>query len=86
MGQLRKIEQAIGQKIEEAELPADLLIEDVTKTIKQKTKKVKAAALEQAEEDAFLAAAFQEKKSSNAKTTNFGSGVKAKMTKKRNHS
>ena len=86
LGQLRKIEQAIGQKIEEAELPADLLIEDVTKTIKQKTKKVKAAALEQAEEDAFLAAAFQEKKSSNAKTTNFGSGVKAKMTKKRNHS
>ena len=84
--QLRKIEQGIGQKIEEADLPADLLIEDVSKTIKQKTKKLKVVALEQAEEDAFLAAAFQAKKSSNAKTTNFSSGEKAKMTKKRNHS
>ena len=84
--QLRKIEQGIGQKIEEADLPADLLIEDVSKTIKQKTKKLKVVELEQAEEDAFLAAAFQAKKSSNAKTTNFSSGEKAKMTKKRNHS
>ena len=84
--QLRKIEQSIGQRIEEAELPADLLIEDVSKTVKTKTKKAKVVAAEQAEEDAFMAGAFQPKKSTNAKTTNYGSGVKAKMTKKRNHS
>ena len=84
--QLRKIEQAIGQRIEEAELPADLLIEDVSKTVKTKSKKAKVVAQEQAEEDAFMAGAFQPKKSTNAKTTNYGSGVKAKMTKKRNHS
>ena len=83
--QLRKIEQAIGHKLEEAELPEDLKIEDVGKTTKQKTKRAKELERQQAEEEAFREAAFQQKKESNAKTTNYSSGEKAKMNKLRNH-
>ncbi|RWU10074.1 DEAD/DEAH box helicase [Pedobacter chitinilyticus] len=83
--QLRKIEQAIGHKLEEAELPEDLKIEDVGKATKQKTKRAKELERQQAEEEAFREAAFQQKKESNAKTTNYSSGEKAKMNKLRNH-
>lgn len=79
--QVRKIEQAIGKKIEIADLPADLLIEDVTKATANKVKLAKA----QAEEDAFQDAAFHKKKESNAKTSNFGIGQKAIMNKKKKH-
>ena len=84
--QVRKIEQAIGKKIEIADLPDDLLIEEVTKATANKVKLAKA----QAEEDAFQEAAFQEaafhkKKESNAKTSNFGIGQKAIMNKKKKH-
>lgn len=79
--QVRKIEQAIGQKIEVAELPEDLLVEEVTKAALLKSK----AAREQAEEDAQYDAAFHKKKDSNAKTTNFGIGQKAIMNKKKKH-
>ena len=80
--QVRKIEQAIGKKIEIADLPDDLLIEEVTKTTANKVKLAKA----QAEEDAFQEAAFHKKKESNAKTSNFGIGQKAIMNKKKKHS
>lgn len=83
--QLRKIEQAIGHKLEEAELPEDLKIEDMGKATKQKTKRAKELERQQAEEEAFREAAFQQKKESNAKTTNYSSGEKAKMNKARNH-
>lgn len=83
--QLKKIEQALGQKIEEAELPEDLLIEDVNKTTKQKSKHAKELERQQAEEEAFRNAAFQPKKESNAKTTNYSSGEKAKMNKQKKH-
>ena len=76
--QLRKIEQAIGRKVEVAELPEDLLIEDVVKPTSNKNKIAK----EQAEQEAFLDAAFHKKKESNAKTFNYGGGEKAKMTMK----
>ncbi len=79
--QLRKIEQAIGQKIELADLPEDLLIEDVTKTTANKKRQLK----DQAEEDAFNEAAFHKKKESNSKTSNFGIGQKAIMNKKKKH-
>jgi ATP-dependent RNA helicase RhlE len=80
--QVRKIEQAIGKKIEIADLPDDLLIEEVTKATANKVKLAKA----QAEEDAFQEAAFHKKKESNAKTSNFGIGQKAIMNKKKKHS
>lgn len=86
--ELRKIEQAIGQKIEEADLPEDLLIEDSSKTAKQKSKHAKELERlerQQAEEEAFRNAAFQQKKESNAKTANYSSGEKARMNKQRKH-
>ena len=79
--QVRKIEQAIGQRIEVADLPEDLLIEEVTKAALQKSKLAK----EQAEEEAFNDAAFHKRKESNSKTTNFGIGQKAIMNKKKKH-
>jgi len=79
--QVRKIEQAIGQKIEVAELPDDLLVEDGTKTTANKNKQNKVLA----DEEAFQDAAFHKRKESNAKTTNFGIGQKAIMNKKKKH-
>ncbi len=83
--ELKKIEQAIGQKIEEADLPEDLLIEGGSKTTKQKSKHAKELERAKAEEEAFRNAAFQPKKESNAKTTNYSSGEKAKMNKQKKH-
>jgi ATP-dependent RNA helicase RhlE len=79
--QVRKIEQAIGKKIEVAELPEDLLVEEVTKATLQKAKLLK----EQEDEEAFRDAAFHKRKESNSKTTNFGIGQKAIMNKKKKH-
>ena len=78
---VRKIEQAIGQKIEIADLPEGLLIEEVTKATAQKKKQ----ALEQAEEEAYQDAAFHKRKDSNTKTSNYGIGQKAIMNKKKKH-
>ena len=84
--ELRKIEQAIGQKIEEAALPEDLLIEESgNKTTKQKSKHAKELELAKAAEEVFRNAAFKPKKDSNAKTTNYSSGEKAKMNKQKKH-
>jgi ATP-dependent RNA helicase RhlE len=85
LSELRKIEQATGQKMEEADLPDDLLVEDTSKTAKVKTKNAKELERQQAEEEAFRNAAFQPKKESNAKTTNYSSGEKARMNKQKKH-
>lgn len=77
---LKKVEQAIGQKMEFAELPEGLLIEELGKAPKKK----KAIKEDQAEED-FKSGAFHQKKESNAKTTNIGGGKKAALDKKRKH-
>lgn len=78
---VRKIEQAIGQRISVAELPENLVLEQenidglslkATKPAKSKT------APERGE-------AFHEKKASNAKDYNYSSGLKAKMNKKKKH-
>lgn len=74
---LKKIEQAIGQKIELADLPDDLLVETITKSAAQKNK----LSLEEELDDA----AFHQKKESNSKTTNYGIGQKAIMNKKKKH-
>ena len=79
--QVRKIEQAIGKKIEIADLPDDLLVEEVTKASLQKSKLLK----EQEDEESYRDAAFHKRKESNAKTTNYGIGQKAIMNKKKKH-
>jgi len=79
--QVRKIEQAIGKKIEVVDLPEDLLVEEVTKASLQKSKLQK----EQEEEENYRDAAFHKRKESNTKTTNYGIGQKAIMNKKKKH-
>ena len=79
LAMVRKIEQAIGQKIPVAELPEGLLIE---KELKKDTEKPAAKAAPKAPE---TGAAFHEKKAGNAKTYNYSSGEKAKMNNKRKH-
>ena len=81
LAEVRKIEQSIGQKLEVAELPDDLLIEETIKDSSSKNKSAK----EEAEQEAFRKAAFHEKKKSNAKTSNYGAGEKAVMNKKKKH-
>jgi len=80
--QVRKIEQAIGKKIEVADLPEDLLVEEGAKSAMQKNRANK----DQEEEDEnYHDAAFHKRKESNSKTTNFGIGQKAIMNKKKKH-
>ncbi|RYY29762.1 MAG: DEAD/DEAH box helicase [Sphingobacteriaceae bacterium] len=77
---VRKIEQAIGQKIALAELPEELVVEKEHKP--ESTEKKGVRTKNQSPEPG---SAFHEKKASNAKTYNFSSGEKAKMNNKRKH-
>ena len=77
---VKKIEQAIGQKIPVGELPEDLLIEKERTSADAEKKAAKA----KADEDA-RGGAFHQKKASNAKTYNYSSGLKAKMNNKKKH-
>lgn len=77
LGMVRKIEQASGQKLPVAELPGDLVIEKEKKN-NQPAEKAKDTA-------PTAGAAFHEKKASNSKTYNYGSGTKAKMNKKKKY-
>jgi superfamily II DNA/RNA helicase len=76
LGQVKRIEQASGQKFPIAELPEDLVIAKEKKKAEEKT------VLPKGDEPG---AAFHEKKASNAKTYNFSSGQKAKMNMKKKH-
>ena len=81
LNMVKKIEQAIGQKIPLAELPEDLVIEKERKTTEpddKPTVKVKSA-------EPVAGEAFHQKKAANSKTYNYSSGKKAKMNKKKNH-
>jgi len=78
---VKKIEQAIGQKIPLGELPENLVIEKERKNIESEEKqpvKSKVTILVAGE-------AFHQKKPENAKTYNYSSGLKAKMSKKKKH-
>lgn len=77
LGQVRKIEQAAGQKFPVADLPDDLVIAQEKKA-KPEEKPVTPKANEPG-------AAFHEKKASNVKNYNYSSGEKAKMNKKKKH-
>jgi len=76
LGQVKKIEQASGQKFPMADLPEDLVV------AKEKKKTEEKPTLPKGDEPG---AAFHEKKASNAKTYNFSSGQKAKMNMKKKH-
>jgi superfamily II DNA/RNA helicase len=81
LGMVRKIEQALGQKIPVGELPDDLIIE---KERKKTTEEEKPAAKKKTDEP-VAGEAFHEKKASNSKTYNYSSGEKAKMNKKKKY-
>ena len=73
--EVKKIEQAIGQRMDVMELPDDLKIVDpAAKPKKKKT--------EEDDEPSERGAAFHEKKASNLKNYNYSAGTKAKMTYK----
>ncbi len=78
---VKKIEQAIGQKIPVGELPELLVIEKDKKHIDtdEKLPVKKNAAIPVTGE------AFHEKKAGNLKTKNFSAGMKAKMNNKKKH-
>ena len=72
---VKKIEQATGVKIPEAELPEELKIETA--------RIIKASKFPP--EEPIKGGAFHQKKPENAKTYNYSSGLKAKMNKKKKH-
>ena len=82
LAQVKKIEQSIGQKIEIADLPEEILVEKTAKPKgldKNRVVKVKP-------EEPAGGGAYHDKKESNTKTYNYGIGQKAKMTMKKKHS
>jgi ATP-dependent RNA helicase RhlE len=76
---VKKIEQAIGQKMELTDLPDTLLIAKEQKDIKA-GKQVVATKTE-----TVGGGAFHEKKASNNKDYNYSAGTKAKMSNKKKH-
>lgn len=74
--EVKKIEQAIGQRMDVIDLPEDLKVIDAnTAKPKKKTK-------DEEEDTSDRGAAFHEKKASNVKNYNYSAGTKAKMTYK----
>lgn len=73
---VKKIEQAVGKRMDILELPEDLAIYNPITDKKKKSSK------EEDKEDLSRGGAFHQKKESNAKTFNYGGGEKAKMTMK----
>lgn len=75
---IKKIEQAIGHKIVQADLPEDLIVYKGKSKPTVQNKKLS---------DVIVpGAAFHDKKESNAKDYNFSSREKAKMNRKKKHS
>jgi len=72
---VRKIEQAVGKRMDVLDLPDDLQIYNPTSDKKKKSTK-------EEQEDSSRGGAFHQKKESNSKTFNYGGGEKAKMTMK----
>ena len=78
---VRRIEQAIGQKIPVGELPEDLVIEQEKKQAEVEEKKP----VKNKTAVPVAGEAFHQKKPENSKTYNYSSGVKAKMNMKKKH-
>jgi len=82
LAMVKKIEQSIGQKLEIAELPEEILVE---KTTRPKGLDKNRVVKEKIDEPSG-GGAYHEKKESNTKNYNYGIGQKAKMTMKKKHS
>jgi superfamily II DNA/RNA helicase len=78
---VKKIEQAIGQKIPLGDLPEELIIEKEKKNTDAEIKKPAKSKTD----IPVVGEAFHEKKPSNSKNYNYSSGQKAKMNNKRKH-
>jgi len=78
--QIRKIENAIGQKMELLDLPIDLNIAK-----EQKDEPLKKQANHKKNIEPERGTAFHEKKESNKKDFNYSASTKAKMNKKKKH-
>lgn len=83
LGQIKKIEQSIGQKMEVLDLPDDLLVD---KGSKPKAGVNKNMVSGDKDELPSGGGAYHEKKDSNAKNYNLGIGQKLKMNMKKKHS
>lgn len=80
--QVKKLEQAIGQKFERMELPEEIQVNTPPKSKKAEKNKF----LNEDEDGPAGGGAFHQKKASNSKNYNYGIGQKAKMTMKKKHS
>jgi ATP-dependent RNA helicase RhlE len=82
LDQVRKIENATGQKMQKSDLPDELVIEKDRKA--KETEKEKQPA--KVDPNKYVPGeAFHEKKPENSKTYNFSSGYKAKLNNKKKH-
>lgn len=72
--EVKKIEQALGQRMDLMELPEELKIVDGSSKPKKKK--------DEEEDSSDRGAAFHDKKASNVKNYNYSAGTKAKMTYK----
>jgi superfamily II DNA/RNA helicase len=82
LDQVRKIENATGQKMQTSDLPDELVIEKDRKA--KETEKEKQPA--KVDPNKYVPGeAFHEKKPENSKTYNFSSGYKAKLNNKKKH-
>ena len=82
LAMVKKIEQSIGQKLEIAELPEEILVEKSTKPKGLDKNRV----VKEKFDEPSGGGAYHEKKESNSKNYNYGIGQKAKMTMKKKHS
>jgi superfamily II DNA/RNA helicase len=84
LDQVRRIEQATGQKMQKADLPDDLVI-DKDRKVKEAEKEAKKKPVKADPNQYVPGEAFHEKKPENSKTYNYSSGTKAKMNMKKKH-
>lgn len=79
LSEVKKIEQATGNKMDPSAIPDDLVIVNDPKSRTEPAKKPTKVS------EPETGAAFHEKKAANSKNYNFSSGQKAKMNKKKKH-
>ncbi|MBB5394974.1 DEAD/DEAH box helicase [Mucilaginibacter sp. AK015] len=84
LDQVRRIEQATGQKMQKADLPEDLVI-DKDRKLKETDKEQKKKPAKADPNQYVPGEAFHQKKPENSKTYNYSSGTKAKMNMKKKH-
>lgn len=81
LGEIRKIEQAIGARIPVMDLPEDLVIDQVSKKAALDKKRI----VKEESPAPQGGGAYHDKKEGNTKNYNYGIGQKAVMNKKKKH-